>query len=216
MPGDSWDSAAIGLRERKKQRTRATLIDAAIELCEAQGFEQTTVEQISAIADVSPRTFSRYFATKEAVCLALVDDAVDVTAVELGRLPGDMNHLEALYRASVTMYRNTKNAGIGELTAPRLMCTLRIIMSSPTLRQATMEFRPHALNVELARRMDVELEDRGLQLVAAVWASIIMTALADLGMDTRWQGVDIDDAVDRIEATFDQFAGLIDGVAQPV
>ncbi|HEV7850273.1 MAG TPA: TetR family transcriptional regulator [Mycobacterium sp.] len=216
MPGDSWDSAAIGLRERKKQRTRATLIDAAIELCEAQGFEQTTVEQIAAIADVSPRTFSRYFATKEAVCLALVDDAVDVTAVELGRLPGDMNHLEALYRASVTMYRNTKNAGIGELTAPRLMCTLRIIMSSQTLRQATMEFRPHALNVELARRMDVELEDRGLQLVAAVWASIIMTALADLGMDTRWQGVDIDDAVDRIEATFDQFAGLIDGVAQPV
>jgi hypothetical protein len=96
------------------------------------------------------------------------------------------------------------------------MCTLRIIMSSPTLRQATMEFRPHALNVELARRMDVELEDRGLQLVAAVWASIIMTALADLGMDTRWQGVDIDDAVDRIEATFDQFAGLIDGVAQLV
>lgn len=216
MPGDSWDSAAIGLRARKKQRTRATLIDAAIELCERQGFEQTTVEQIAAIADVSPRTFSRYFATKEAVCLALVDDAVDVTAVELGRLPGDMNHLEALYRASVTMYRNTKNAGIGELTAPRLMCTLRIIMSSPTLRQATMEFRPHALNVELARRMDVELEDRGLQLVAAVWASIIMTALADLGMDTRWQGVDIDDAVDRIEATFDQFAGLIDGVAQPV
>ena len=216
MPGDSWDSAAIGLRERKKQRTRATLIDAAIELCEAQGFEQTTVEQIAAIADVSPRTFSRYFATKEAVCLALVDDAVDVTAVELGRLPGDMNHLEALYRASVTMYRNTKNAGIGELTAPRLLCTLRIIMSSPTLRQATMEFRPHALNVELARRMDVELEDRGLQLVAAVWASIIMTALADLGMDTRWQGVDIDDAVDRIEATFDQFAGLIDGVAQLV
>jgi AcrR family transcriptional regulator len=212
----STAQASSGLRERKKQRTRANLIDAATELCLKQGYEQTTVEQIAAAADVSPRTFSRYFATKEAVCLALVDDAVDVTAVELGRLPGDMNHLEALYRASVTMYRNTKNAGIGELTAPRLMCTLRIIMSSPTLRQATMEFRPHALNVELARRMDVELEDRGLQLVAAVWASIIMTALADLGMDTRWQGVDIDDAVDRIEATFDQFAGLIDGVAQAV
>ncbi len=189
------------------------MIDAAIELCERQGFEQTTVEQIAAIADVSPRTFSRYFATKEAVCLALVDDAVDVAAVELARMPGDMNHLEALYRASVRMYRNTKTAGIGELTATRLLCTLRIIMSSPTLRQATTEFRPHAVNVELARRMGVDLEDRGLQLVAAVWASIIMTALADLGMDTGWRGVDIDDAVDRIDATFEQFAGLIDGVA---
>ena len=89
-------------------------------------------------------------------------------------------------------------------------------MSSPTLRQAAMEFRPHAVNVELARRMGVDLDDRGLRLVAAVWASIIMTALADLGMDDEWQGVDIDDAVDRIEATFAQFAGLIDGVAQPV
>ncbi len=189
------------------------MIDAAIELCERQGFEQTTVEQIAAIADVSPRTFSRYFATKEAVCLALVDDAVDVAAVELARMPGDMNHLEALYRASVRMYRNTKTAGIGELTATRLLCTLRIIMSSPTLRQAAMEFRPHAVNVELARRMGVDLDDRGLQLVAAVWASIIMTALADLGMDTDWRGVGIDDAVDRIDATFEQFAGLIDGVA---
>lgn len=206
-------SEALGLRERKKQRTRATLIDAAIELCERQGFEQTTVEQIAAIADVAPRTFSRYFATKEAVCLALVDDALDVAAVELARLPEDMNHLEALYRASVTMYRNTKTAGIGELTAPRLMSTLRIIMSSPTLRQANMEFRPHALNVELARRMGVDLSDRGLQLVAAVWASIIMTALADLGMDTGWNGVDIDDAVDRIDETFAQFGGLIGGAA---
>jgi hypothetical protein len=93
---------------------------------------------------------------------------------------------------------------------------LRIIMSSPTLRQATMEFRPHAINVELAKRMGVDLTDRGLRLVASVWASIIMTALADLGMDTEWQGVDIDDAVDRIEETFAQFAGLIDAVAQPV
>lgn len=216
MPGDAGDSAALGLRERKKQRTRATLIDAAIELCERQGFEQTTVEQIAAIADVSPRTFSRYFATKEAVCLALVDDAVDVAALELARLPVDMNHFEALCRAWVTMYRNTKTAGTGELTAPRLMCTLRIVMSSPTLRQATMEFRPHAVNVELARRMGVDLTDRALQLVADVWAAVSMTALADLGRETGWHGVDIDDAVDRIEATFAQFASLIEGVAQPV
>lgn len=214
MPGESEGYRGPGLRERKKQRTRATLIDAAIELCERQGFEQTTVEQIAAAAEVSPRTFSRYFATKEAVCLALVDDAIDVAAVDLAELPEHMNHLEALYRASVTMYRNTKNAGIGELTAPRLLCTLRIITSSPTLQQAVMEFRPHAVNIELARRMGVGLDDRELRLVAAVWASIIMTALADVSMVTSWRSVDIDDVIDRIDETFAQFAGVIGGVAQ--
>ena len=66
-----------------------------------------------------------------------------------------------------------------------------------------MEFRPHAVNVELAKRMGVDLEDRSLRLVAGVWASIIMTALADLGRcRTRVARVGIDDAVDRIEATF--------------
>ena len=72
-----------GLRERKKIRTRAALIDAAMELCLKQGYEQTTVEQIAASADVSPRTFSRYFATKDAVFLTLLDDYAHAVAEEL-------------------------------------------------------------------------------------------------------------------------------------
>ena len=66
MPQRTRD-AALGLRELKKQRTRATLVDSAARLCARQGYEQTTVDQIAAAADVSPRTFSRYFPNKEAV-----------------------------------------------------------------------------------------------------------------------------------------------------
>jgi hypothetical protein len=50
-----------GLRELKKQRTGAALNEAAADLCLRQGFDNTTVAQIAAIAEVSPRTFSRYF-----------------------------------------------------------------------------------------------------------------------------------------------------------
>jgi AcrR family transcriptional regulator len=208
---------APGLRERKKARTRATLLDAAVELCDRQGFERTTVDQIAAIADVSPRTFSRYFATKDAIAVALIDDATDVAAAELARQPTDIGHFEALRRSYVSMYTSTKSAPPGALSADRVMCTVRIIMSSPTLRQTTLEYRRHAVNIELAKRLGVDIEHRRLKLVSAIWGSIIMTALADLserGVD--WEDVGIDGIVARLEATFVEFMDEIGNVGQPV
>ena len=201
---------ALGLRERKKQRTRAMLLDAAVELCERQGFERTTVDQIAAIADVSPRTFSRYFATKDAIALALVDEAIELAAVELARQPIEMNHFEALRRSYVTMYAATKTAPAGALSAERMMCTVRIIMTSPILRQAALEYRPHAVNVELAKRLGVPLEDRRLRLISAMWGSIIMTALGDLADDgVDWAKVGVDGVVARLESTFAEFMSEI-------
>ena len=206
----------LGLRERKKQRTRATLIDAAVELCERQGYEHTTVDQIAAIADVSPRTFSRYFATKDAIALALIDEAIAQAAIELSRQPTDIGHFEALRRSYVAMYSGTKTAPPGGLSSDRMMCTVRIIMSSAALRHAATEYRHTAVNIELAKRMGVDLDDRKLKLVASMWASFIMTALDDLGEETDWQQVGIDDIVSRLEAAFAEFIGLVDDVRQPV
>ncbi|HEX2399681.1 MAG TPA: TetR family transcriptional regulator [Mycobacterium sp.] len=207
---------ALGLRERKKQRTRAMLIDAAVELCDRQGFERTTVDQIAAIADVSPRTFSRYFATKDAIALALIDEALELTAAELARQPHDISHFEALRRSYVVMYNNTKSAPPGALSEDRMMCTVRLIMSSAALRQTAVEFRPHPVTIELAKRMGVDIYDRRLRLIAAVWASIIMTALSDLGEGTDWTQVGIDDIIARLEATFAEFMGEIENVQHPV
>jgi AcrR family transcriptional regulator len=207
---------ALGLRERKKQRTRATLLDAAVELCDRQGFERTTVDQIAAIAEVSPRTFSRYFATKDAIAFALIDDAIDLAALELGRQPRELNHFEALRRSYISMYSATKTAPVGALSEDRMMCIVRIIMTSPSLKQAALEYRPHAVNVELAKRMGVELGDRRLRLISAMWGSIIMTALGDLsepGVD--WHNENVDGVISRLEATFDEFMGEIHDAAQP-
>jgi AcrR family transcriptional regulator len=201
---------ALGLRERKKQRTRATLIDAAVELCDRQGFDKTTVDQIAAVADVSPRTFSRYFATKDAIALALVDEVLEKTAVELLRQPLDIPLYEALLRSYMAMADGAKMARPGELSAERVMCIVRILLSSPTLRQAALEYRANAVDAALAKRMGVGLHDRRLRLVSAVWGAVIMTALTDLAGEVRdWSQVTIDHLAGRVDTTFTEFMGEI-------
>lgn len=56
---------SLGLRERKKLRTRETLARVALELFERQGFRATTITEIADAADVAPRTVSAYFPAKD-------------------------------------------------------------------------------------------------------------------------------------------------------
>lgn len=52
-------------RERKKQRTRAAILDAALDLFADRGFQNTTINDIADRADVALRTVTVHFPCKE-------------------------------------------------------------------------------------------------------------------------------------------------------
>ncbi|CAN5386885.1 TetR family transcriptional regulator [soil metagenome] len=197
-----------GLRERKKQRTRATLIDAAVQLCLTQGYEKTTVEQIAADAEVSPRTFSRYFATKDAVIMTLLEDLVDHVAVELAAFPLSMPVFEALHCAHVNVLRAVSKGAVPGLTSERIVLMLRLINSTPALKAAATDFRPMPTVRALAERMQTGLDDRRMWMVMSVWSAIIVTACGDLVVDRDGLQLGPDLMVSRLEAMFADFTEL--------
>lgn len=88
------DSPQLGLRERKKIKTRTAIRDATYALIREQGYDATTVEQIAERAEVSPSTVFRYFPTKEDI--VLTDEYDPILVRELHERPADEPWMESL------------------------------------------------------------------------------------------------------------------------
>src|ERR1700677_380827 len=91
----STTGAVRPLRDRKRDRTRKALINAAVDLFERRGYDGTTVADIAEAADIGTRTFFSYFASKEELLFPDSDARVRaaVTAIanrKAGDRPADV------------------------------------------------------------------------------------------------------------------------------
>jgi AcrR family transcriptional regulator len=109
-----------GLRERKKQRTREQIIEAAMGLFAERGYHATTIADIATAADVAPRTFFSYFPSKEAVVFYNVERDLDALASTLRDRPPGESTFDALRRWIDAMYDQWMVEGDEALLRKRL------------------------------------------------------------------------------------------------
>ncbi|GGO34903.1 TetR family transcriptional regulator [Streptomyces lasiicapitis] len=124
--------ARMGLRERKKLKTRVAIRDATYRLIREQGYEATTVEQIAEAAEVSPSTVFRYFPTKEDI--VLTDEYDPLLEVELRARPADEPIVESLRHV---LRRAVRLGFTEEPEVSRLRTTLMVEV--PAVRSRMLE-----------------------------------------------------------------------------
>jgi AcrR family transcriptional regulator len=90
-------------REWNKKRTREALEAAAWRLFQRKGFDETTIEDITEAAGVSPRTFFRYFDSKEAVLFGDWRLDIDRAVITFQSLPAGEHPLSMLREVMLSM-----------------------------------------------------------------------------------------------------------------
>jgi AcrR family transcriptional regulator len=174
------EEASGSLRDRKKGRTRRVIQAEALRLFAEQGFEATTVEQIAAAAEVAPRTFFRYFATKDEV--VFWPEYQPMLAAFVAARPADEPAVEAVTHALVD--------GLGafyDQDRDRVLDRLKLAFGTPALHPRLWQQQARsAIGIAhvLAQRLDARPGDLELRAIAAAIAAALWVAVEE------WQAHD--------------------------
>jgi AcrR family transcriptional regulator len=180
----------LGLRERKKLRTRTAIREHALRLFREQGYSETTVDQIADAAEVSPSTFFRYFPAKEDV---VVDDEFDPLLAEAIRTqPADLAPIEAVREAMRAVF-----------TALPAEARLRdrerhqLIKNEPELRTAVLDEYTRSLRLLaglLAERLGRDENDLRVRVFSGAMVGVALAVL-ELGAQQPFE--DVTDMLDH-------------------
>ncbi|KJE76795.1 TetR family transcriptional regulator [Ferrimicrobium acidiphilum] len=164
--------------EERKERTRALLAEVAADLFVMKGFDHTTVEEIAQAADISPRTFFRYFATKEEVVMSFLWLKVDKLLASLAVRPSDESLLESVQ----VVFRSTE----ADSDVDRDRQLLRLLATTPSLRarwlvdgwESAVRLRPI-----IAGRLGLEESSSRVGLIANALFMVAETVLDQWSYD---------------------------------
>jgi AcrR family transcriptional regulator len=122
-------SSELGLRERKKQQTRAAIREAAMRLFLERGFDQVSVAEVARAADVSEQTVFNYFPTKEDLVYERMDTFEDELLTAVRERPVGVSPLRAFARFILD---RSESAASGE-GRRRVAELTRLVSASPSL-----------------------------------------------------------------------------------
>jgi AcrR family transcriptional regulator len=173
-----------GLRERKRLAVRHALGSAALRLAVERGLDNVTVEDITAEADVSRRTFGNYFSSKyEAICAVGTDRARGIGADLLAR-PADEPLWEALAHAVMAHYESACEAPDADWLAG-----LKLVLTAPAIRGEYLKVNSEmqqALAEAIAVRTGTDLEqDMYPRILAGAVVAAAQVAVS------RWAAADL-------------------------
>jgi AcrR family transcriptional regulator len=153
IAGNAGERPRPGLRERRKKLTAEELEAAAFRLFGERGFDAVTVDDIAVEADVSRRTFFRYFASKEDVLLA--DHFVQLRRLReaIAARPLDEPIVTALRNALLSLTSDFEERKEKIILRGRLMRDTPSLQARSLVHQKLWE---DAMQVMVAERLGVD------------------------------------------------------------
>jgi AcrR family transcriptional regulator len=181
---DSKGKVPSGLREQKKLETRDRLVAAALRLFDAQGYVATTVEEISASAAVSTRTFFHYFDSKQDVLLGFEHELLALLVGEVQQAPRGARPAAVMWSALEAVAQRI------DTDAARLRPIYTLVLSVPSVHRRSLEVQ-QVWQRQFADALVAHTRGRGrrarAQVLAAVGLACLRTAAAGwaIGADAR-------------------------------
>lgn len=166
---------AESLRERKREATKLALQAAAVRLFNEKGYAATSVDEIAAAAEVSRRTFFRYFGSKEGVLFAEADESGERVRAALLRQPPGRSGLQAFGDAVVELAESVEEED-------QVLAQQRVLASRFELRSRAAEISRvwrRRLAEALAEREGREKPTEADQLTAAIGIAVIQTVIEE-------------------------------------